>query len=93
MDPEQKEETQEEQKDEGDVDLSSNPIEQAREIRDDLAGKIKEYKELKSVVETEQAKEILSGSTLAGVEPQKQKEETPEEYMNRVMSNDPDLIK
>ena len=80
-------EQQEEEKEE-ESSSSDNPITEAKKVRDEIADKIKEFKELKNYVEEEKVKSILSGKSDAGTEPPMSKEETPEEYAKRISNNE-----
>lgn len=84
-------ETQEEEKTEEEKEeesSSDNPITEAKKVRDEIADKIKEFKELKNYVEEEKVKSILSGKSDGGSAQPMSKEETPEEYAKRISNNE-----
>jgi hypothetical protein len=78
----------EEEKKEEEESSSDNPITEAKKVRDEIAAKIKEFKELKNYVEEEKVKSILSGKSDGGSAQPMSKEETPEEYAKRISNNE-----
>ena len=65
-----------------------SPVEQATAAAERLEKANKEMKELLDKQEQLKAKEILAGNTNAGQTEEKKKEDSPEEYANKVMAND-----
>ncbi len=60
------EEKEEEKAEEETTSAPSNPIEEARKVRDELRKDIETFKELKETIDEEKVKDILSGKSEAG---------------------------
>lgn len=62
-----------------------NPIEEAKKLRDELRQEKRELLEVIDRMERVAATKIISGKAEAGQGPEKPKEETPKEYIERIM--------
>jgi hypothetical protein len=68
------------------MEEQSNPIEEARQIVNELKIAKEELRQLLTAIQNEKAGEILSGKAEAGQIPAPPAVETPAEYKNRVLS-------
>ena len=62
-----------------------NIVEEAKKVNEELKANIALNKQLMEQVDQARAEKLLSGTTDAGQEPEKPKEETPKEYKDRVL--------